>query len=215
LPYLVLVTVFLGGQWSDFPTCISGDRRCHFFDDLPFDFEAEMSIWNKLLIKAEPPAMDAAWIRPVLRRDLEEIVEIESRSFERSWDRDDFRRAAACRNATVMVAEQKDRIVGYVVYEFQRSHFEIINLAVSPESRRQQIGASLVANVIAKLGAYRRQVTASVSEFNLPAQLFFKSREFICTRVESSRFDCGLDAYQFVYTKGAKDGLSVDTRKQR
>jgi ribosomal-protein-alanine N-acetyltransferase len=180
-----------------------------------------MSIWNILsdrkrgyAVKADPPATDALWFRSVLRKDLAEIVEIEGKSFEHPWDEEGFKQRLAYRNMAGLVAEQKDRVVGYIVYEFYRGHFYIANLAVSPESRRQRVGSDLVREVTKKLGAYRDQVTACVSEANLPAQLFLKSRRFICTGIVESHFDGGFDAYHFRYTAPTKDGLTGDARRQ-
>lgn len=118
-------------------------------------------------------------IRWMIRRDMAEVLETESRSFEFPWTEEDFIRCLRQRNCIGMVAEYDERVVGFMIYELHKSRLHILNFAVRPELRRRGVGSQMVSKLISKLSHQRRnQIQLEVRETNLEAQLFFRRMGF-------------------------------------
>jgi ribosomal-protein-alanine N-acetyltransferase len=140
-------------------------------------------------------------IRWMIRRDMPEVLQTEQESFEYSWTEEDFLRCLRQRNCIGMVAEQGEKVVGFMIYELHKNKLHILNFAVSPCCRRFGVGAQMVAKLISKLSSHRRtRITLEVRETNLGAQLFFRKQGFKALRVLRSFYeDSGEDAYLLQY----------------
>lgn len=143
----------------------------------------------------------AVQIRWMIRRDMPEVLEIEQQSFEFAWTEEDFLCCLRQRNCIGMVAEHQERIVGFMIYELLKSQLHVLNFAVAPWARRSGIGAQMVDKLIHKLAQQRRtEIRLEVREGNLPAQLFFKAKEFAATNVLRGHYeDTAEDAYVMRY----------------
>src|SRR5277367_6823709 len=95
-------------------------------------------------------------IRWMIRRDMPEVLQIEQESFDYSWTEEDFLRCLRQRNCIGMVAEQGERVVGFMIYELHKAKLHILNFAVHPGWRRQGVGAQMVGKLISKLSSHRR-----------------------------------------------------------
>jgi ribosomal-protein-alanine N-acetyltransferase len=140
-------------------------------------------------------------IRWMIRRDMPEVLQTEQESFEFAWSEEDFLRCLRQRNCIGMVAEQADKVVGFMIYELHKSKLHILNFAVHPGLRRGGIGKQMVAKLISKLSSHRRtRITLAVRETNLTAQLFFRAQEFKAVRVLRNYYeDTGEDAFLMHY----------------
>jgi len=140
-------------------------------------------------------------IRWMIRRDMPEVLQTEQESFEYSWTEEDFLRCLRQRNCIGMVAEQGEKVVGFMIYELHKNKLHILNFAVNPGCRRFGVGAQMVAKLISKLSSHRRtRITLEVRETNLSAQLFFRTQGFKALRVLRSFYeDSGEDAYLLQY----------------
>jgi [ribosomal protein S18]-alanine N-acetyltransferase len=140
-------------------------------------------------------------IRWMIRRDMPEVLAIEHGSFEFPWLEDDFIRCLRQRNCIGMVAEYEDQVVGFMIYELQKSRIHVLNFAVAAEFRRSGVGSQMIAKLIAKLSSQRRsRVILSVRETNLAAQLFFRENGFRAVSVLRSYYaDTPEDAYMMQY----------------
>jgi ribosomal-protein-alanine N-acetyltransferase len=140
-------------------------------------------------------------IRWMIRRDMPEVLQTEQESFEYSWTEEDFLRCLRQRNCIGMVAEQGERVVGFMIYELHKAKLHILNFAVHPQYRRVGVGTQMVAKLISKLSSHRRtRITLEVRETNLSAQLFFRSQGFKATRVMRAFYeDSGEDAFLMQY----------------
>ncbi len=141
---------------------------------------------------------NAVHIRWMIRRDMPEVMRAERSSFEFAWTEDDFLRCLRQRNCIGMVAEQGDRIAGFMVYELHKTRLHLLNFAVQPSARRCGIGRLMVGKLVYKLTTHRRQrITLAVRERNVAAQMFFRVHGFQATKVLSNYYeDSGEDAYQ-------------------
>ena len=118
-------------------------------------------------------------IRPGEPRDLAGILAIQAASPEAAqWD------ITAYRNYDLWVAVSGIRVMGFLVGRtLGAGEYELLNLAVAPESRRQGIGRELVA---AWMERNPGTVFLEVRSSNTAARLFYKSLGFqeISTRPE-------------------------------
>jgi ribosomal-protein-alanine N-acetyltransferase len=142
-------------------------------------------------------------IRWMIRRDMPEVLAIEREAFEFPWLDEDFIRCLRQRNCIGMVAELDDRVVGFMIYELQKTRIHVLNFAVLGEHQRRGVGSQMIAKLTAKLSLQRRsRIILSVRETNLPAQLFFRENGFRAVSVLRSYYaDTPEDAYmmQFRY----------------
>src|SRR5271155_4886166 len=119
-------------------------------------------------------------IRWMIRRDMPEVLQAEQESFEYSWTEEDFLRCLRQRNCIGMVAEQGEKVVGFMIYELHKSKLHVLNFAVHPSWRRCGVGAQMIGNLVAKL--------------------FFRKMEFRAQRVLRSFYeDSGEDAFLMEY----------------
>ena len=140
-------------------------------------------------------------IRWMIRRDMPEIVDIESLSFEFPWSEEEFVRCLRQRNCIGMVAEHGDRVVGFMIYELHKTRLHILNFAVHPDCRCHAVGLQMVNKLIGKLSHQRRsRILLEVRERNLPAQVFFRSLGFRAISVLRDFYeDTVEDAYLMEY----------------
>jgi ribosomal-protein-alanine N-acetyltransferase len=148
-------------------------------------------------------------IRWMIRRDMPEVLHTEQQSFEFAWTEEDFLRCLRQRNCIGMVAEQGEKVVGFMIYELHKAKLHILNFAVHPAWRRSGVGNQMVAKLISKLSSHRRtRITLEVRETNLTAQLFFQKQSFRAVRVLRAYYeDSGEDAFlmQYKFADDASD----------
>jgi ribosomal-protein-alanine N-acetyltransferase len=133
---------------------------------------------------------------------MERVLEIEQGSFEFPWSEDEFVRCLRQRNCIGMVAEQGDRVLGFMIYELHKTRLHILNFAVDQQRRRQGVGGQMVQKLVSKLSSQRRtRLSLEVRETNLAAQLFFRKAGFRATAVLRSFYDDSPeDAYLMQYS---------------
>lgn len=129
-------------------------------------------------------------IRWMIRRDMAEVLEIERQSFEFPWGEETFLAVLRRRNCIGMIAEIKDQVVGYVVYELQQKQINLLNVAVHPQHVRQGVGRAIFDRLKLKLCPERRKaINLVVRETNLTALRFFKAMGFRATGIIKSDYD--------------------------
>ena len=139
------------------------------------------------------------YIRWMIRKDLEPVIDIENKVFEFPWKEEDFVRCLRQRHCIGMVAEFDDEILGYMIYELFKEKLHVYNFAVHPKAQRTGVGKCMVDKLKGKLSHQRRySVNLEIRESNLAAQLFFRKMGFRATCVLKGFYD-GEDAYAMVY----------------
>jgi ribosomal-protein-alanine N-acetyltransferase len=156
-------------------------------------------------------------IRWMIRRDMPEVLAIESGSFEFPWSEDDFIRCLRQRNCIGMVAEHNERVVGFMIYELHKNRLHILNFAVHEPARRRGIGTQLIKKLVSKLSPQRRnRIMLEVRETNLSAQLFFRDLGFRAISLLRDFYeDTTEDAYlmQYRYVAGAMQAAEERPRR--
>lgn len=140
-------------------------------------------------------------VRWMIRRDMPEVLGIEHAGFEYPWCEEEFLRVLRQRNCIGMVAEQGERIVGFMIYELHRNRIHVLDFAVHPDFRRQGVGRQMIAKLVGKLSHQRRnRIALLIRETNVPAQHFYKMMGFRAVEVIREHFaDTGEDAYGMLY----------------
>lgn len=136
-------------------------------------------------------------LRWLIRRDMEDVLGIEQRSFEFPWSENDFINCLRQKNCIGMVAEKADVTLGYMVYELHKSRLHVLNFAVDFDYQRMGVGTQMVKKLYGKLGISRRDhILLEVRESNLAAQLFFHKLGFKAVAVLADYYeDTTEDAY--------------------
>ena len=145
--------------------------------------------------------MQPVHIRWMIRRDMEEVLQIESSVFEFPWREEDFIRCLRQRNCIGMVAEADDRVAGFMIYGLDGKQLHVLNFAVSQDMQRQRVGKQMIDKLIDKLSPQRRsRIFLEVRETNVPAQIFFRRAGFCATTVLRNFYDDTTeDAYRMQY----------------
>lgn len=142
-----------------------------------------------------------AHIRWMIRRDRPEVLGIEAESFEYPWLEEDFERCLKQRNCIGMVAEHDDRVVGFMIYELNKTRIHVLNFAVATGERHRGVASQMLVKLIEKLSLQRRsRITLEVRETNLVAQLCFRKNGFrVISALRDFYDDTREDAYLMQY----------------
>jgi ribosomal-protein-alanine N-acetyltransferase len=121
---------------------------------------------------------DPCRIRPADARDVAAVHAVERAAFSDPWSE---RQLRECLHADFdfLVAEREAAVVGYVVTRSVADEAEILNLSVSPGSRRAGIGRALVRAAVGRArGRGVHRVYLEVRESNGPARRLYESEGF-------------------------------------
>ncbi len=115
----------------------------------------------------------------MLAEDLEEVVRIEKASMPSPWSKELFEEELRRSAAHYFVAEEGNRVAGYMGYWEAPQEAHIINLAVSPPFRNRGVGQRMVEFCLgfaAKRGA--KLATLEVRESNGAAKRLYEKCNF-------------------------------------
>lgn len=130
------------------------------------------------------------YIRWMIRRDMAEVMNIEQGSYHFPWREDTFIDALRERNVIGMVAEQNERVVGFMIYALHRRFLRVMNMAVHPEHRNDGVGKAMLDKLIHKLSDDRRTAMGLViSPFNDNALQFFLNKGMVLQHWKHNAFD--------------------------
>ena len=135
-------------------------------------------------------------IRGMAPRDLMQVLEIGRHAPPPDWNSRDFFTAMYARDFISLVAERRQRVVGFVVCAGSQSskrvrlvgrimrsligegappiNLDLLNIAVTPDCQQQGVARELLAGVEERLQPGDR-IRAFVPELNLPLQLSLRS----------------------------------------
>lgn len=118
-------------------------------------------------------------IRPMELSDLDHVATLEAESFPNPWSRrmlyQDFARNPRAR---FMIAEDGNRLIGYVGIWLRDNEVHITTLAVDPDHRRQGVATRLLKRILQAQRAHERSVTLEVRESNEAAQQLYRKLGF-------------------------------------
>lgn len=79
---------------------------------------------------------------------LDDIIEIEKRSFERPWTKEMFAGSAENEAVDFKVIVEDNKVAGYCLSQTVCAETEILNIAVAPEFRRRSFGKELLKSAL-------------------------------------------------------------------
>lgn len=141
-----------------------------------------------------------AHIRWMIRRDMPRVMEIEQASFWDAMSQEAFLATMRRPKVIGMVAEFKDEVLGYMLYELHADRIELLRMAVDPKVRRDTIGSAMLFKLVMKLRFRdRRVLVVRVPDANLGCHLFLRANGLRAVEVEREFYPDGSDAYVFEY----------------
>ena len=105
------------------------------------------------------------------------------------------------RNVIGMVAECSGLVSGVVIYALEKQAIDIHLLAVDPGQQWTGIGRGMIDKLKSKLTGSRRNLFATVSEYDVAAQMFAKAMGFRAVETLRDWDDQG-DGILFQYVRG-------------
>lgn len=118
-------------------------------------------------------------MRWMIRKDLPAVVAIERASFHTPWTEEDFANELRRQNVYGMVVENDhNEIVGYVVTQLNEKSYTIRNIAVRSDYFGCGVGDAIIEKLELKCTPKRPYLYAMVAESNLRALMFFKRNGF-------------------------------------
>ena len=137
--------------------------------------------------------MSVRWMR---REDMRRVVSIRRRC---GMDPDLLDRMLHDSFSICKVVESEGKILGFIAYRNGRRKMKLLEIAVHPSFRRKGLALFLLRSMSAKTNFDMKGVEASVSEYNLPAQMLLKKAGFLA--VETVASSSG-SSYKFVLAGG-------------
>ncbi len=151
-------------------------------------------------------------IRSPFEKDLESILEIERKSFDNPWNEEKFLRLI--KREGFFVYEERGEILGFVIARVEnlnkpeafppliggKNFSHVLNLAVTPEHRREKIGTLLLERVedySTEKGI--KTIALEVRIGNHSAFKFYESSGFSPEKIIPSYYENG--AHAFLMTK--------------
>ena len=124
--------------------------------------------------------MDAPYrIRSAVPADAASLVQIERRCFSDPWNEASFREALESPWTFGLVAQNTRGIAGYLIGREVAGTGEVLNLAVSPDTRRRGLARALLrAGLVSLRKRHVEEVYLEVRESNYSAQALYLSLGF-------------------------------------
>lgn len=153
-------------------------------------------------------------IKVLRRTNLDELIKLEKLCFNHPWEEKDFKAILERDKTAAFYYSIDNQMIGYLIFEMKSNHILLINIAVHPEHRKNNIGTKLINNLIDKLNSNSRtEIACYVDEYNLEAQLFLSKKKFLATRSIKHFFDNDSSAIYFVYTMKPKRKKKNESKK--
>lgn len=128
-------------------------------------------------------------IRRCKKDDLKTVFQIELDSFEHPYNKYIFEKYLG--SDLFLVAENDDRVIGYVIGEERGEEGIIISIAVAPSFRLKGIGTSLLKHVLKRMSVNKVMLTVRMS--NQEVVDFYRKSGFKVVGVLKEYYETGED----------------------
>lgn len=140
-------------------------------------------------------------IREMQVKDTDAVARLETQIFSQPWSRQGFIDSLGLGNTVFLVAEEDDRILGYIGMYFTMDEGEITNVAVDSRKRCRGVGGMLIGAM--KREAEQRALARIVLEVRVSNQSAIRLYErsgFVNQGVRKGFYDLPKeDAYIMIY----------------
>lgn len=127
--------------------------------------------------------------------DLKEVDKVEKASFSKPFTYQMFSLFLKNYPEGFIVAEDKGKIVGYIIYSVSDDKGMIVSIGVLPDYRRRGTGQMLLEYVLNLLRRKVRSIELQVSLSNSAAIRLYQKNGFIIVDVIPRYYSDGKDAY--------------------
>lgn len=108
-----------------------------------------------------------------------QVAALEQLCFSCPWSENAIIHELTSKISLWLVAVKQGKVIGYVGCQYGYGEADMMNLAVTPEFRRNGIGKALVAELIAQLqGIQVHSLSLEVRQSNLPATMLYENMGF-------------------------------------
>lgn len=134
-------------------------------------------------------------VRWTTKSDMPKLMEIEDSKDLYRWNEKDFLKTLGQPQSFGKMAILENKIIGHIIYKFNRDHCEILNVVVDLDYRRMSVASRFINDLKKKSS----KIKARVDETNLAAQLFLKYHGFKAIKTDNEYYENGDDSYLFFY----------------
>lgn len=131
--------------------------------------------------KTVDPQQDPMWFKPMEEKHLDQLMDIETRSFLSPWTRSAYLYELTNNDfAHYIIVSKGDQILGYAGMWIILDESHVTTLAVHPNYRRRGLGRMIMLEMMRRsipLGATR--ITLEVRDSNLAARHLYASLGFV------------------------------------
>lgn len=135
-------------------------------------------------------------IEPFDLSDMDELMEIENRSFTLPWSRESYEELWPLDTINIWVARNGSELIGYYLIQFVGDEMELHTFAVKPEHRRRGIGITLLRHMLDQAkGRGIRRIYLQVRPSNDSARSLYNKLGFVAVGMRRGYYrDNGEDA---------------------
>lgn len=155
-------------------------------------------------------------LRACRYRDLDRVLALEEASFaDNPYRRLDFVYFLEVSRGGFTIAEENDRLLGYVIAVGEEGEGFIQSIAVSPESRGRGVGDALMRSAVDHLVGYK-QIRLLVDSNNAVAISLYRKFSFRETgKTIKGYYQSGDDALEMVRTMVSSGNRATTTLRER
>ena len=118
-------------------------------------------------------------VRKMIRRDLNQVLEIERLSFKQPYSREIFEEELKIKAAKVWVATYRHKILAYIDFWCVAKDMELVSIAVHPKYSRRGIAQHLIQEMIRYASLHKvKSISLDVRTSNKGAQKLYKKFGF-------------------------------------
>ncbi len=124
--------------------------------------------------------MEMTWnIGPMTEEDVAAVAALEAENFSRPWSYEAFYKTLSDENYIVMIAKEKDALLGYCVLLCTGEEADITNVCTAPEARGKGVATEMLAALM-EAGESRgvTEFFLEVREGNTPARSLYTKLGF-------------------------------------
>jgi ribosomal-protein-alanine N-acetyltransferase len=143
---------------------------------------------------------DDALFEKATQADLPEIIELEKQAYPFPWAQEAFRNELTKPFSTVVVVrDETNGLVGYIVYWLLFDECHILNVTVAPTRRGQGWGRRLVQYAVrTAVQRHMKRVFLEVRISNTPAIKLYEKLGFFIDHEKTKFYEDGENAYFMV-----------------
>jgi len=140
-------------------------------------------------------------IRLISELDLDDVMSIETESYIHPWSFQQFSQELENPVSSILACEADDEIAGYICYWLVAGEMQILNIATSPQFRRQGVAAQLLEEAFRRCSQTElSSAWLEVRSGNTGAQALYQQYGFILSGTRKAYYRDGEDALVMVKT---------------